>query len=647
MADGGGAARPEAPPRDLLRFLTCGSVDDGKSTLIGRLLYEAGAVPADVLARVERDSARAGHPQTDWSLLVDGLEAEREQGITIDVAYRFFSTPRRAFIVADTPGHEQYTRNMATGASTAELAVLLVDARKGLLPQTRRHAAIVALLGVRRVLLAVNKMDLTGWDAAAFRAVADAFAPVAASLGLHATALPVSARTGGNLARRAPQTPWHDGPTLLAALEDAPAAGADAAAGPFRLPVQYVNRPDPDFRGFAGTIASGVVRPGDPVVVAASGRTTTVARVLGLDGDAAEARAGEAVTLTLADEVDTGRGDLLAGPRDRPTVARDFTARIVWMADEALTPGRSHLLKLGGAVTPVRVTRVRSRLDVLTLKDTPATSLELNEIGRCELLASEPLAFDPYAQNRRTGGFILVDRRTGATLGAGLIEGGLSRASNVHRADMSVRRVDRERMSGHRGVCVWLTGLSGAGKSSVADALERRLHARGVRTLVLDGDDLRHGLNRDLGFSPADRAENIRRTAETARLLVESGAVAIVSLISPLRADREAARALFAPEDFVEVFVDASVQVCAARDAKGLYAKALRGEIADFTGVSAPYEPPVAPELRLDTAAAPAVEAAAAVDALLSPRLAPRWEEPSETVGEGEGEGTSPPPSRA
>ena len=637
MADFGGAAEPGAPARDLLRVLTCGSVDDGKSTLLGRLLYEAGAVPADVLAQVERDSARAGHAQTDWSLLVDGLEAEREQGITIDVAYRFFSTPRRAFIVADTPGHEQYTRNMATGASTAELAVLLVDARKGLLPQTRRHAAIVALLGVRRVLLAVNKMDLVGWDEASFRATADAFAPVAASLGLHVTALPVSARTGGNLARRAPEAPWHPGPTLLCALEEAPAGEAEHGDGPFRFPVQYVNRPNLEFRGFAGTIASGAVRPGDPVVVAASGRATKVARVLGLDGEVAEARAGDAVTLTLADEVDTARGDVLAGPRGRPTVARDFTARIVWMADEALTPGRSHLLKLGGAVTPVRVTRVRSRLDVLTLEDTPAAALELNEVGRCELLASEPLAFDPYAQNRRTGGFILIDRRTGATLGAGLIEGGLSRASNVHRADMSVRRVDRERMSGHRGACVWLTGLSGAGKSSVADALERRLHARGVRTLVLDGDNLRHGLNRDLGFSPADRAENIRRTAETARLLVESGAVAIVSLISPLRADRDAARALFAAEDFVEVFVDASVEVCAARDAKGLYAKAMRGEIPDFTGVGAPYEPPAAPELRLDAAASTPAEAAAAVDALLSPRLEPRWEEPSETVGEGGG----------
>ena len=637
MPDFGGSPPVEAPARDLLRVLTCGSVDDGKSTLLGRLLVEAGAVPADVLEQVRRDSERAGHAEPDWSLLVDGLEAEREQGITIDVAYRFFSTPRRAFIVADTPGHEQYTRNMATGASTAELAVLLVDARRGLLPQTRRHAAIAALLGVRRVVLAVNKMDLVGWDEAVFRAIADAFAPVAASLGLHVTALPVSARTGGNLARLAPETPWHDGPTLLSALEDAPAGEADAAAGPLRFPVQYVNRPNLDFRGFAGTLASGTVRPGDPVVVAASGRTTTVARVLGLDGEVDEARAGDAVTLTLADEIDVARGDLLAGPRDRPAVSRDFTARIVWMADEALTPGRSHLLKLGGAVTPVRVTRVRSRLDVLTLEETPASALELNGIGRCDLLAAEPLAFDPYAQNRRTGGFILIDRRTGATLGAGLIEGGLSRASNVHRQELSVRRVERERMSGHRGACVWLTGLSGAGKSTVADALERRLHARGVRTLVLDGDNLRHGLNRDLGFSPAERAENIRRTAETAKLLVESGAVAIVSLISPLRADRDAARALFAPDDFVEVFVDASVELCAARDPKGLYAKARRGEIAEFTGVSAPYEPPLAPELTLDAAALSPADNAATLDTLLAGRLEPDWNDPAETVGEGGG----------
>ena len=631
MADfGGGPTEPGSvgtPARDLLRFLTCGSVDDGKSTLIGRLLYEAGAVPADVMAQVERDSARAGRRTVDWSLLVDGLEAEREQGITIDVAYRFFSTPRRAFIVADTPGHEQYTRNMATGASTAELAVLLVDARKGLLPQTRRHAAIASLLGVRQAVLAVNKMDLVGWDEAVFRGIEAGFAAVAASLGLHVAAIPVSARSGGNLARAAPEAPWFGGPTLLSALEEAPCGEADAG-GPFRLPVQYVNRPDADFRGFAGTVASGVVRPGDAVVVAASGRRTTVARVIGLDGDAAEARAGEAVTLTLADEVDVARGDLLAGPRDRPTVARDFTARVIWMAEEALTPGRSHLLKLGGRTVPVRVTRVRSRLDVADLSETAASSLELNEIGRCELLASEPLAFDPYAQNRRTGGFILIDRRTGATLGAGLIEGGLSRASNVHRQDSSVRRIDRERMGGHRGACVWLTGLSGSGKSSVADALETRLHARGVRTLVLDGDNLRHGLNRDLGFSPADRTENIRRTAETARLLVESGAVAIVSLISPLRADREAARALFAPDDFLEVFVDATVELCASRDSKGLYAKALRGEIAEFTGVSAPYERPERAELVLDAAAVSPADGAAAVDALLAPRLEPRWDDP-------------------
>ncbi len=640
MPDFGGAPGRdiEAPhARDLLRVLTCGSVDDGKSTLLGRLLFEAGAVPADVLEQVRRDSLRAGKTEPDWSLLVDGLEAEREQGITIDVAYRFFSTAKRAFIVADTPGHEQYTRNMATGASTAELAVLLVDARKGLLPQTRRHAAVASLLGVRRVVLAVNKMDLVGWDESVFRAVADAFAPVAAALGLHATAIPVSARTGGGLARPAPESPWYGGPTLLSALEEAPADEADAAAGPFRLPVQYVNRPDAGFRGFAGTVASGAVRPGDAVVVSTSGRTTSVARVIGLDGDIDEARAGEAVTLTLAEEVDVARGDLLAGPRGRPAVGRDFTARIIWMADEALTPGRSHLLKLGGAVTPVRVTRVRSRLDVADLSEAPASALELNEIGRCDLLASEPLAFDPYAQNRRTGGFILIDRRSGATLGAGLIEGGLSRASNVHRQELSVRRVDRERMSGHRGACVWLTGLSGAGKSTIADALERRLHARGVRTLVLDGDNLRHGLNRDLGFSPAERAENIRRTAETARLLVESGAVAIVSLISPLRADREGARALFAAGDFLEVFVDAPVELCARRDPKGLYARALRGEIAEFTGVSAPYEAPAAPEVRLDAAALDAGAAAALVDAALAARLEPDWDDPAETVGEGGG----------
>ena len=633
-----GAEPPQADARDLLRFLTCGSVDDGKSTLIGRLLFEAGAVPADTLEQMRRDSARAGKSEPDWSLLVDGLEAEREQGITIDVAYRFFATPRRSFIVADTPGHEQYTRNMATGASTAELAVLLVDARKGLLPQTRRHAAITGLLGVKQAVLAVNKMDLVDWDEAVFRRIEADFAVVAGRLGLASvTAVPVSAKGGDNLAARSAASPWFAGPTLLHALESAPAGGA-AAHAPFRFPVQYVNRPHLDFRGFAGTVASGAVRVGDPVVVAGSGRTSTVERIVTYDGDQAEARAGEAVTLTLADEVDVARGDLLCPPRERPAVAAEFSARVIWMAQEPLRAGRPYLLKLGGKTVPARIARVRSQLMLDDLSEAAASTLELNGIGRCEIAASEELAFDPYAENRRTGGFILIDRRTNATVGAGLIEGALSRASNVHRQDLSIRRIDRERMAGHRGACVWLTGLSGSGKSTVADALERRLHARGVRTLVLDGDNLRHGLNKNLGFSPADRAENIRRTAEVAKLLAESGAVAIVALVSPLRADRNAARVLFAADDFLEVFVDASVDLCAARDPKGLYAKALRGEIADFTGVSAPYEPPLQAELRLDAAAGTAEEGAAAIDALLAPRLEPSWDDPADYVsGAGEG----------
>ncbi len=624
-ADFGGGFEPDppaAPVRDLLRVVACGSVDDGKSTLLGRLLYEAGAVPADTLEQVRRDSLRAGKSEPDWSLLVDGLEAEREQGITIDVAHRFFSTARRAFILADAPGHEQYTRNMATAASNAELAVILVDARRGVLPQTRRHAAIAGLLGVRRAVLAVNKMDLVGWDETVFRRIAADFAPVAERAGLgRVDALPLSARTGDNLAVRSALTPWFDGAPLLEVLETAP-AGDDAAAGPFRFPVQYVNRPHADFRGFAGTVASGSVRVGDAVVVAGSGARTTVARVVTGDGDAQEARAGEAVTLTLADEVDVARGDLLCDPRARPAVSGAIAARLIWMSDQALRPGHPYLLKLGGRTVAARVTRVRSRLDVDDLSEAPAEGLELNGIAGCELALAEPLAFDAYAENRRTGGFILIEPRSGATVAAGLAERTLGRATDVHRHDLHVRRGDRERLAGHRGLCVWLTGLSGSGKSTVADALETRLHHRGVRTLVLDGDNLRHGLNRDLGFSPADRAENVRRTAEAARLLVESGAVAIVALVSPLRADREAARALFDARDFVEVHVDASVALCAERDAKGLYARALRGEIADFTGISAPYEAPDAADLVLDSARLAPAEAAAVIDAALADRLA-------------------------
>jgi bifunctional enzyme CysN/CysC len=599
----GAAANPAGAQKGLLRFLTCGSVDDGKSTLIGRLLYDSKLILDDHLATLERDSLRHGTTgeDLDLALLVDGLEAERQQGITIDVAYRFFTTDKRAFIVADTPGHEQYTRNMATGASNADLAVILIDARKGLLTQTKRHSYICSLLGVRHLVLAVNKIDLVGYDQAVFDQIVAEYRAFAQPLGFSSiTPVPMSARHGDNVTLRSANTPWFDGPTLLEHLETIDVE-SDTAAKPFRFPVQWVNRPNLDFRGFSGTIASGTIRPGDRVTVAASGRETAVARIVTYDGDLAEARAGQAVTLTLADEVDIARGDLLAPPTDRPEVADQFAAHVIWMGDEPLLPGRPYLMRIGARYVPVRVTTLKHKVDVDTLEHLAARTLSLNEIGVCNLSTASPVAFDPYAENRETGAFILIDRYTNATVGAGMIEFGLRRAANIHRQALLVSRADHERLSGHKPAALWFTGLSGSGKSTIANLVERRLHERGVRTFLLDGDNVRHGLNRDLGFSDADRVENIRRVGEVARLFVEAGVVVLCSFISPFRAERRMVRELFAGDEFFEVYVDTPLEDCITRDPKGLYVKALEGKIANFTGVSSPYEPPEHAELVLPT----------------------------------------------
>ncbi len=607
--------------RGLLRFLTCGSVDDGKSTLIGRLLYDSKLIFEDQLASLERDSKKHGTvgEDIDLALLVDGLEAERQQGITIDVAYRFFTTPNRAFIVADTPGHEQYTRNMATGASNADLAVILIDARKGVLTQTRRHSYICSLLGVKHLVLAINKIDLAGYDQAVFDRIVGEYMDFAKTLGFESiTPIPMSARYGDNVYIRSTNLPWYGGKTLIEHLETIDVV-SEAAGKPFRFPVQWVNRPNLDFRGFSGTVASGVVRPGDKVVVAASGRETAVARIVTYDGDWAEARAGDAVTLTLEDEVDIARGDLLVPPTARPEVADQFAAHLLWMTDEPLLPGRSYLMKIGAQTSPVKITALKHKIDVDTLEHLAGRTLALNEIGFCNFSTATPIAFDPYSENRETGAFILIDRYTNATVGAGMISFGLRRAANIHRQSLLVGRQERETLNGHKPAVLWFTGLSGSGKSTIANLVERELHDRGVRTFLLDGDNVRHGLNRDLGFTDGDRVENVRRVAEVAKLFLEAGTVVLCSFISPFKAERRMARELFAEGEFIEVFVDTPLEDCIQRDPKGLYAKALKGEIANFTGISSPYERPEAAELVLETGGADApASARRVVDHLLS-----------------------------
>jgi bifunctional enzyme CysN/CysC len=596
------AERAAEGTKGLLRFITCGSVDDGKSTLIGRLLNDSQLIHEDQLAMLAKDSVRHGTTTDaiDFALLVDGLEAEREQGITIDVAYRFFATATRSFIVADTPGHEQYTRNMATGASNAELAVILVDARKGVLVQTRRHSLICSLLGIRHVVLAVNKMDLVGYQEETFERIAGEYAAFASELGFRSIfPIPISARFGDNVAK--PRgTPWYRGPVLLDYLESIDVEG-EAADRPFRFPVQWVNRPNSDFRGYAGTVASGTIATGDPVLVAASGQTTFVKELLTYDGAQASAQSGDAITITLIDEVDVARGDILVGEALRPEVSDQFAAHVIWMSDHALMPGRSYLVRIGTKTTPITVTEIKYKIDANTREHLAAPTLGLNDIGVCNLATDTPVAFDPYDQNRKTGSFIMIDRSTNQTVGAGMIDFGLRRGTNIRWQPLLVGKAERAVIKRQRAAIVWFTGLSGAGKSTIANIVEQRLHMMGRHTMMLDGDNVRHGLNRDLGFTEADRVENIRRSGEVAKLMTEAGLIVLCSFISPYRAERIAVRNQVGDGEFIEVFVDTPIEDCMKRDPKGLYAKAKAGMIKNFTGFDAPYEAPVMPEVHLQT----------------------------------------------
>jgi bifunctional enzyme CysN/CysC len=597
-------SKTSSAPLPTLRLLTCGSVDDGKSTLIGRLLYEKKLIFDDQLTALERDSKKFGttKDEIDFALLVDGLEAERQQGITIDVAYRYFATSVRSFIVADTPGHEQYTRNMATGASNADLAIVLVDARKGLLTQTHRHSIIVSLLGVRHVVLAVNKIDLVGYDETIFREIADGYREFAEPLGFRSLfAIPISARYGDNVSSLSARTPWYEGEHLLERIERIEVED-DRRAAPFRLPVQWINRPHLDFRGFAGTIPSGRIRRGDPIVVAGSGRRATVARILAADQDVESAEAGDAVTLSLTDEVDIARGDVLSHPESRPEVADQFTAHILWMSADPMLPGRSYLMKIGASTTPASITELKHRVDVNNFDKLAAKRLDLNEVGFCNMSTTMPVAFDAYSENREMGAFILIDRRTNETAAAGMIAHGLRRATNVHRHGMTVTREAHAAQKHQKPAILWFTGLSGAGKSTIANLVETKLHARGAHTALLDGDNVRHGLNKDLGFTAADRVENIRRIGEVAKLMTDVGLVVLCSFISPFRAERRLVRDTAADGEFIEIFVEAPLETVIARDPKGLYKRALAGEIKNFTGVDQAYEAPEAPELVLNSA---------------------------------------------
>src|SRR6266700_82900 len=594
---------PGVADKSLLRFLTCGSVDDGKSTLIGRLLYDADLIMGDQLAALKEESRRFGTTagEIDFSLLLDGLEDERQQHITIDVAYRFFSTPRRSFIVADSPGHEQYTRNMATGASTADLAVLLVDARKGVLPQTRRHSLICSLFGIRHIVLAVNKLDLVGFDRAVFERIAEDYAGFADDLGFASLVMiPLSARYGDNLIERSARTPWYEGPSLLDHLESVDVRDVTDDRR-FRFPVQWINRPNADFRGFAGTVVAGSVAPGDPIQVMGSARASRIKEIVTFDGVVSRAAAGDAVTLTFDDEIDVSRGDLLVDPQAPAELADQFAAHLVWMKDETLVPGRSYWLRIGTRTVSATVTALKHRINVDSGAHVAARTLEINEIGFCNLATSVPVAFDPYEKSRDTGGFILIDRLTHETAAAGVIAFALRRASNIHWHDSAISPGQRADLKGHRPAVLWLTGLSGAGKSTIANLLEQKLLAIGCHTMLLDGDNVRHGLTRDLGFTDTDRVENIRRVGEVARLIGDAGLIVICAFISPFRADRQMAREIAAPHPFLEVFVDTPIAECIRRDPKGLYAKAGAGAIPNFTGIDSAYEPPPHPDIRLAT----------------------------------------------
>ena len=608
----------EQEQKELLRFITCGSVDDGKSTLIGRLLYESKQIFDDQLEALEHDSKRHGTQgkKIDFALLVDGLSAEREQGITIDVAYRFFSSEKRKFIVADTPGHEQYTRNMVTGASTADLAVLLVDARKGVLTQTRRHSYLAKLVGIRRFVLAVNKMDLVDYDEGAFEAIVADYRAFAGQTGITDwTAIPVSGLNGDNIMRRTDATGWYDGPTLLEHLDTVPIDATADAQKALRMPVQWVNRPDQNFRGFSGQVASGSLRPGAEVRVLPSGRMTRVDRIVTLDGDLDEAVAGQSVTISFADEVDCSRGDVIAAAADPPEAADQFEATIVWMADEELLPGRGYWMKLGTQLVTAMVHEPKYEINVNTLEHLAAKTLGLNGIGVASIATDREIVFEPYAvedssPNKALGGFILIDKLTNATVGCGMIHFALRRALNIHRQHLDVSRETHAHLKGQKPAVLWFTGLSGAGKSTIANLVEKKLAARGRHTFLLDGDNVRHGLNRDLGFTEADRIENIRRVGEVARLMSDAGLIVLTAFISPFRAERQMVRQMIPEGEFFEIFIDTPLAEAEKRDVKGLYAKARAGELKNFTGIDSPYEPPEDAELRIDTTTMSADEAA-------------------------------------
>jgi len=590
--------------KTMLRFITCGSVDDGKSTLIGRLLYDSKMIFEDQLEALQADSKRVGTQggEIDFALLVDGLAAEREQGITIDVAYRFFATEKRKFIVADTPGHEQYTRNMVTGASTADLAVILIDARKGILTQTRRHSYLAHLIGIRNIVLAVNKMDLVGYDQAVFDKIVADYAEFAQSIGISAfTPIPISGFKGDNITARSDNTPWYQGPTLMAHLESVEVDATTAAAKPFRMPVQWVNRPNLDFRGFAGLIASGSVKPGDAVRVLPSGKTSTISRIVTLDGDLDEAIAGQSVTLCFADEIDCSRGDVIAVADNPPEVSSQFEATIVWMDDEAMLPGRPYWLKIGTQSVSATVQAPKYVVNVNTMEHLAAKTLDLNAIGVAELATDKPITFEPYADNRTLGGFILIDKISNRTVAAGMLHFSLRRAQNVHWQATDIGREAHAALKNQLPRILWFTGLSGSGKSTIANEVEKRLALMNRHTFLLDGDNIRHGLNKDLGFTEADRIENIRRVGEVAKLMADAGLIVLTAFISPFRAEREMVREMLPDGEFIEIFVDTPLEVAEARDVKGLYKKARSGSLKNFTGIDSPYEAPTAPEIRVNT----------------------------------------------
>ncbi len=618
--------------KSLLRFITCGSVDDGKSTLIGRLLYESHLVFEDHLAALEADSAKVGTQggDLDFALLLDGLSAEREQGITIDVAYRFFSTEKRKFIVADTPGHEQYTRNMVTGASTADVAVILIDARRGVLTQTRRHSYLVSLLGIRNVVVAINKMDLVDYSQDTFESIKAEYLEFADQIGLadadHIQFIPLSALKGDNVVESSGNTGWYDGPALMEFLETVE-VDDDRVSAPLRMPVQWVNRPNLDFRGFSGQIVGGSVRPGDSVRILPAGTTSTVARIVTMDGDLDEAVTGQSVTITLTDEVDVSRGDIICAGDDPAEVADQFEAHVVWMHEDEMLPGRPYLMKIGARTVGLTIDDPKYRVDVNTLEQLAAGTLELNEIGVCNIALDRPIPFDPYPGlalgernsgspgNRETGGFVIIDKLTQNTVGAGLLHFALRRSHNIHWQDVRVDKDARSEMNSHRPGVVWMTGLSGSGKSTIANIVESKLHTMGVRTYLLDGDNVRHGLNRDLGFTDSDRVENIRRIAEVSGLMVDAGLVVLVSFISPFRAERQLARDRMADGEFIEVHVDTPLEIAEQRDPKGLYAKARSGDLSNFTGIDSPYEAPVSPDVHIET---DSIEPEAAADMVIA-----------------------------